>query len=304
MLVEKLHLQTGIPIAKIHRIALSSSRRYRTYYIPKRNGGRRQINHPGKELKAIQRWVVAAVIDRLPVHECAMAYKKGTSIRANAMIHLGSKFTLRMDFRDFFPSFDGDGVGRFLKDSNDHLNLGLDDADLSFVRDIVTKSGELTIGAPSSPPLTNAMMFQFDVKISSYCAEAGLRYSRYADDLYISAFEPGKLQAAFERVQEAVAEYSYANLLINNDKTKFLSRKYKRTVTGLVVTPNNRISIGRAKKREIKSLIHSYSVQTLAPEFVGYLQGYISYISDVEPDFLESLRKKYGDDLLIKLANE
>lgn len=62
----------------------TASHHYKTYAIPKRDGGTRTIEHPSKKLKALQRWLLTNVLEGLPVHPAAMAYKKGISIFDNA----------------------------------------------------------------------------------------------------------------------------------------------------------------------------------------------------------------------------
>ena len=87
MLIEALHKQSGIPIANLQWLAATASLRYKTYEIPKRNGGYRTIHHPSKALKGVQRWVSKFLFRQLPIHESATAYTKGTGIRKNAEAH-------------------------------------------------------------------------------------------------------------------------------------------------------------------------------------------------------------------------
>jgi RNA-directed DNA polymerase len=103
MLLEKLRKHTRFSAEKLEHFATTASKRYKSYEIAKRTGGTRLIEHPSREIKAIQRWLNQALISKFPVHVCATAYKKDHSIRLNALRHLGSNFTLRLDFKDFFP---------------------------------------------------------------------------------------------------------------------------------------------------------------------------------------------------------
>ena len=87
------------------RFSSTSPHRYKVYTIPKRNGkGIRTIAHPSKELKYIQRILFKVLRKLLPVHQSAMAYKKGVGIKDNAAAHVRNSYLLKMDFNNFFPS--------------------------------------------------------------------------------------------------------------------------------------------------------------------------------------------------------
>src|SRR5690606_27674917 len=44
----------------------------------------------------------------------------------------------------------------------------------------------LSIGAPSSPLISNFIMFKFDDELNAECKKRGVKYTRYADDLTFS----------------------------------------------------------------------------------------------------------------------
>ena len=303
MLLESLQRQSGLSRSRLIYLAETSSKRYKVYSIEKRTGGHRTICHPSKQIKAIQRWLNKTLFKTFPVHEHATAYKKEASIRENAARHLGSLFTLRMDFVEFFPSFSQDGIKSVIIEENRKRELGLSVEDVEFVSNVVTRNEFLTIGAPSSPMISNFMMFDFDELVSEMALEKELIYSRYADDLFISAFRPNGLDGVAEAVEEAAQDYEHASLRVNRRKTAYLSRRYRRTITGLIVTPDHRVSIGRERKREIKSLVHRFSSGNLGSEEVSRLRGLIAFAMDAEYVFFESLCKKYGESILNEILN-
>lgn len=294
MLIDRLRRHSGLSKSQLLYLSATASRRYKVYEIAKRNGGKRTIAHPSKSLKAIQRWINQALFDCLPVHKCATAYKKGASIRRNAAVHGDTCFTLRMDFADFFPSFTLNGVVRFVEHKNVEMSLGLSSKDIQFVGRIVSREGFLTIGAPSSPTITNAMMYDFDERVFSFVRRTGLVYTRYADDLFISSRKPNQLGTVCSFVHTASKDFAHAKLRINREKTAFLSRRYRRAVTGLVITPDGKVSIGRNRKREIKALIHKYFENAIQVEDVGRTRGLIAFSMDSDPEFYKALCKKYG----------
>ena len=277
------------------------SKIYKTYNIRKKNGEFRPISHPSKPLKAIQRWLSKSLFSNFPIHESATAYRKGKNIKHNATLHSNTKFTLRIDFRNFFPSFDAQSIYEFILNNSQNSGLELTNEDAVFATFICTKDGFLTIGAPSSPIITNTMMHDFDETLFEFCKINNIIYSRYADDLFFSSSKPNSFVGIIEKIQETIANSPILKLSINHEKTRYLSRRYRRSITGLVLTPTNEISIGRSKKREIRTLVYLFKMDLLSGDEISRLSGILSYTHSIEPEFLSSIERKYGEDAISSL---
>ena len=301
MLIEKLEIESGLTRSQILYLSTTASKRYKIYTIPKRNGGKRIIAHPSRALKAVQRWISNVLISRFPVHQSAFAYKEGTNIRQHALQHANSRFTLRMDFINFFPSFSASNIQRYVEDTCSKMEIDLSPDDIEFLTSIATRDERLTIGAPLSPALTNAMMYNFDHRLFVAAREGGLVYTRYADDVFISSSRSNRLNSIYDAILTESGNFQYANLRINRQKTANLSRRYRRSITGLIVTPEGSVSIGRKRKREIKSLVHSYIRGSLPREELDRVRGLVAYSKDAEPKFYKSLCEKYNRKNLEKL---
>lgn len=296
MLVELLSKTSSIPESKLLSLSLTANRRYKVYTIPKRTGGDRLIEHPSQEIKALQRWIVRALFAQFPVHEAATAYRKGSGIRENAERHRHTKFTNRYDFSTFFPSFSQELVLHYVSEQSKNLGIGLTQRDLDFVGNIVCRHRRLTIGAPSSPAITNAMMFEFDRRMHEACQSRGLVFTRYADDIFVSSFEPEKLEGVESLILKSKRDIPHLRLRLNHQKTACLSKKYSRKVTGIVITPQHDLSIGRDRKREVKALIHQWINGRIESERFFYLKGLFAFAIDIEPEFEVRLIEKYGKE--------
>lgn len=303
MIIEALSHVSKVSEARLLAIAETASARYKTYEIPKRSGGTRTIHHPSKELKAIQRWITKAVLARLPVHEYATAYETEASIRKNAAIHQASNFTNRYDFRDFFPSITQASVENLLIENKSRILYGITDDDVKFISKICCRYGALTIGAPSSPKLSNRIMFDFDTKMAVGCSGVGVAYSRYADDIFISSRKRSELNEIPNLIDNILASPAYAMLKINRQKTAHLSRRRARTITGIKITTDRRLSIGRERKREIRALIHRWTLGELDEASAMRLRGLVSFAVDVDGDFREAISTKYGKHTIEALMN-
>ncbi len=296
MLIEMMSSSLLIEPGHLKKVQQSASHLYKEYCIPKGNGiGHRVIHHPTPELKLAQRWLAMEIIGRFPVHQAVKSYKLGTSIRDNAEIHKNSRFLMRIDFKDFFPSIKHQDIFLFINAKTSLLPDGWSPNDSDAFCQFVCRWGNLTIGAPSSPGLSNVICHKLDEQLWEFSTSNHFNYSRYADDLYFSSNQAYALKKIKPQLTKILRSLDYpARLWVNHQKTINLSKKHHRTVTGLVLTSEGSISIGRKKKRFLKHLIHKYDV--LDPKEKKYLRGYLAHVKSVEPRFINCLFKKYGPE--------
>lgn len=292
MILEKLSSQTGIPESLIVTLAKGASHEYKTYEIPKRVGGKRTIHHPSRRLKAVQRWLLQNVISDLPIHRAAAAYRRAHNILDNASRHSRSRFLLRMDFANFFPSISLADIARFIADRRT-IFTGWTTLDIEVFCQLVCRNGALTIGAPTSPALSNALCFELDAQLETLAARYDVTYSRYADDLFFSTATPEVLREVENQVPVLVRSLAVpANLALNLAKTRHSSRRGARRVTGIVLGSDGNAYIGRQLKRLIRSQIHKFA--TLDARAKARLAGLVAYAVGLDPNFANSLIKKYG----------
>jgi hypothetical protein len=293
---------TGLRPSDVLTIINQAPVSYKRYTIPKRNGGRRLIAQPAKEVKKLQS-LLAMRLSALPVHEAATAYIRGRSIRDNAERHASSGPILKFDFADFFPSIKArdwqtycSNAGVFSEPEDIYLS-----SRLFFTREPGSTILRLAIGAPSSPWLSNVLMYEFDKSINNQVAKDKVIYSRYADDLTFSAQRTGFLNQVERTLRRTVASIDSPQLKINDDKTVLATKKYRRVVTGLVLANDGRVTIGRERKRHVRAALHHAFLGKLDGEEAGRLAGLLAYIKGVEPQFFEQLTSRYGADLIEKV---
>lgn len=294
-LAQEIARSLQLPENYVRRVAASASYRYRVFKIRKADGkSDRLIEQPSKAVKLLQRWLVRRLFDPLPTHDCVHAYVKGRSIISNASVHRDSRYISRLDLENFFPSITSADVAFLLKRNRKvAAGLILRDDDIELVSSLACRFGKLTIGAPSSPTISNKLLYDLDVALAAICAEYDVRYSRYADDLYFSSSQPKVLFEVCERAESAIRRSTSPRLTINKRKTYHASRKKRMAVTGLVITPEGEISVGRDLKREIRALANRASKLMAEPEELDRLRGMLAYIFSVEPEFVRKIRAKY-----------
>lgn len=281
------------------------SHHYKVYKIPKRKFGFRVIAQPTEELKNVQRKIVSLLEHRIKIHKSATAYRKKLSIKDNAKIHSNSTYLLKLDLKDFFNSITPDILFNCLNEQNvvlssyDRIAL----KELLFWNRTKKEKGKLvlSVGAPSSPFLSNVIMYSFDTEISNYCEEKGINYSRYADDMTFSTLVKGGLFVVPRVVESSLINHFQRNLKINYSKTIFSSKAHNRHITGITLANNNKLTIGRTKKKYVSALVHKAKYKLLDEHDLLHLQGLLSFVGHVEPGFISSLKNKYGSQVILNI---
>jgi RNA-directed DNA polymerase len=296
-LIADMSADMGMLPEHLKTIVRTAPLRYKVFYIPKRSGGMREVAQPAREVKAIQRWLVGKLETQIPVHVAATAYRTGTSIKLNALTHAESNYLLKLDFRNFFPSITAGDIER-------HLVLHCSDLyEASAIRLIAYVCSwapqrqpplRLCIGAPSSPLISNSVMHSFDVQLAAIAESDGVKYTRYADDLALSSKSFGVVDQYAELVASIVRGLDYPRLSLNTAKTVLASRAGRRVVTGVTLTPDFQLSIGRDRKRLIRTMYHRDTLGQLSSEAQQELRGLLAFADSIEPGFSARLRRRAG----------
>lgn len=294
----------GLTLAEVVAILENAPHRYKVYSIPKRNGGRRFIAQPSRELKRIQHAIMNTALSQLPVHESATAYRKGRNIRDNAIRHAQNPLILKTDFQDFFNSIRA--IDFRLYCQKHRIFVAPKELDLAtkalFWFNPIKGMLCLSVGAPSSPLLSNLLMYDFDVFTSNLCRQMGVQYSRYADDITLSGENRHDLQAVQKNIEIWLDQQQHPRLKFKPDKTVFVSKRFRRSVTGLIITNDGKISIGRERKRVISAKIHKYKIGQIDEKSALELSGLLAYAKSVEPSFFMAMQRKYGADLIARIS--
>lgn len=271
--------------------------RYKTYPIKRRHSEKKRIiSQPSRELKAIQRYVITSFLEqRLPIHDAAKAYRRGVNITDNAKPHLANAYLLKMDFSDFFPSIKGEDFKAYLR--NHELVEEGEARILEMLFFKVNDIGELrlSIGSPGSPLISNALMYDFDKTVSDMANKENVAYTRYSDDITFSTNEQNLLFDWPHKIQQILKNQTLPILFLNDKKTIFSSKRHNRHVTGITITNDGEMSVGRSQKRALRSQVHN--AHELNSEAIAILRGHIAFTDQVEPGFIEKLKKKYPEQM-------
>ena len=310
-LLEKLSLALRIPIAQLEKMLNNAPYRYRHYQIKKRTGGWRDIYQPTASLKEVQRWLIRECFASLPVSDAVFSYRAGLGIKDHALAHLESNYFLRLDFTDFFPSIGGAELFLYLKKMRSLGKITLDDEALIFSINCLCRKKDdtyglkglsLTIGAPSSPYLSNSIIYEFDEFMLKAASDSGSIYTRYADDIYISSKQLWPSQKMEEKARLSLNRYA-PFLNINESKVRRFSRKRRVNICGINITSKRSISVGREVKKLIRAKIDYAINDRLNKKELDSLRGWLSYVESIEPGYILKNSQRVGIDLFEQKVN-
>jgi len=290
----------GFELAVVMEMAGKAQRTYRHYKIPKKKRGLRTIYHPSRETKSIQYALMHILAGTLKPHDCAFAFKPGLSspLRKNAETHARFAYSLRIDFKDFFPSIKPEDLFAAITDPGNPKGLELLPGDNEFL------SQAFFVKLADGSMLSNGVMRSLDVAIDAFAKNREFVYTRYADDLIFSTAQKGASKAFLDGLRQVISQSENPRLTINEEKTLFMSRNCRRVVTGMTIDPSGTISIGRARKRFIRKLLNDFKHGSLIMKQPHILQGNLAFVLDVEPRFFDRLCLKYGADLVMSALHQ
>jgi hypothetical protein len=287
-------------------------RHYVYRWVRKSSGRCRLIEMPKSLLKGTQQRILHHLLDRIPAHDAAHAFRKGRSIATFAAPHCDKQVVLRFDLKDFFPSVRASRVHRIFTtagypDDIARLVTGLctnavpDDvwpAETSFPDRQRFRSPHLPQGAPTSPALANLCAHRLDTRLTGLARSVGATYTRYADDL---AFSGGTdLERAARRVHVLVATIALEEgFELNTHKTRVLRRGVRQQLAGVVV--NAHPNIRRAEYDRLKAILHNCVRNGPGSEnraghadFRAHLLGRISHVAMLNPERGEKLKALFA----------
>ena len=311
-LIQSVAMFLGFDLNVVAEMAARAPTTYRHYKIPKKSKGLRTIYHPSKETKSIQYALMHILSQTLEPHSCSFGFKAHFSspLRRNAEKHAGFPYTLRVDFKDFFPSIKPEDLFAAMTDVNNPGRMDLPPVDKTFLSQaLFAKQPDgslgLPIGAPTSPMVSNGVMRHLDSEIESYAKLREFIYTRYADDLVFSTSRKGVSKAFLDGLRVVIANSKFPRPQINEDKTLFMCRNCRRVVTGMTIDPNGTISVGRFRKRLIRKLLNDFRYGKLEDAKKKHaLQGNLAFILDAEPHFYDRLCLKYGADVVLSALRQ
>lgn len=266
---------------------LASPGHYHYQTVAKQSGASRLLEAPKVRLKAAQRRILREVLDLVPGHEAAHGFRAGRSIRSFVAPHVGQAVVLRMDLRDFFPSIGRSRVQAVFR------TLGYPEAVADILGGLCTNAApmggplyqqpHLPQGAPTSPALANICFYRADCRLAGLASAAGLRYTRYADDLALSG--DAVSDALIPHIGAIAQEEGFA---VQFRKTRLMRQGVRQHLAGLVV--NEICNVKRDEYDRLKAILFNCARHGPNGQSKDILTGRVSFVESVNPSRGRKLR--------------
>jgi len=234
----------GVSQSALRSVLIQPDSHYRRFRIRKKASGWRQICAPRDFLSGIQSRLLSSILSKIKPHKAAHAYMRGTSTLTCARPHKGNRYLWNVDLKDFFRQVTSSRVEEVF------LRIGYPESAARFLAKLCTYRDELPQGSQTSPALSNLVFQAADSLIASLCRRNKVAYTRYGDDLSFSSDEP--LSEDFQQKVESILNKS--GFKLNPLKSRLMGPACQRKVVGVVV--NQKLSLPRTKRREIRALFH------------------------------------------------
>lgn len=260
--LKALSLALGEPVALLQSLAKRGSNLYR--YVPqtKKNGTVRHTYDAYQPLKAIQRKIVDRLLARVRFPEYLHGGIKDPisrrSIYSNARMHGKAKTILLQDIEDFFPSITAHHVQQIFSGC-----FGFSDEVAQLLAQLTTRNGVVPQGASTSGYLANLIFWDIEPRLVARLRAQGFKYTRFADDITISAstsVERATLTELVSAVTAMLAEkgchQKRSKLHVRKRGQTILARSgfEPLTVTGLSVF-NEAPSLPKSERKAIRTAV-------------------------------------------------
>jgi RNA-directed DNA polymerase len=217
----------------------------------------RILNPSLGRLKLLQTRIKENILDQIQFPDYIQGGLKGCSNITNASKHLGNKFKFTTDIKGFFPSVKYKQVYRVFSQLSPLPEVA------RLLTCLTTYKGHLPQGTPTSSHLANMVFLEVDKKIERYCSEKGITYTRYIDDITLSApFD-------FKNMLDVIIDFiNQAGFKISSRKTQY---RHILDITG-VSTGNNQLKPNKKFYQKLSE--EQTDAQKLAR--ISYLQRVIA----------------------------
>ncbi|MBK6930745.1 MAG: RNA-directed DNA polymerase [Saprospirales bacterium] len=274
------------------------------FHLPKPNGDRRLIESAEKPLRLIQKHLqqrLQAVYYTIRP-DCAYGgmltpfdEPHVRNIYTNAQQHIGKKWVLHFDLKDFFPNINSRRVFEVFSQAP----FQFPEPVAQILTQLSTHHDRLPQGASSSPILANLVCLAADRQLNALAQSKGWTYTRYIDDMTFS----GKKRFRDKHVEAVCKLLEAERFIVNLDKVAICRMKDEPEVTGLVlkgekpdVSPQflrdlqGEVTFYRALTDMGNAALQTFSAQTLQ-RFRLQVLGKINFLRFVRGDRHKSVVK-------------
>lgn len=225
---------------------------YHEFSIVAKSGKVRKIVAPEEHIKNALKninIILQSIYDKKNI-DFQVAYKKGKSIKDNAMIHKDNQYIYNIDLKDFYPSCKEELVKKY-------IGFFFNQCPNRFIiekkfLDMILYNGALFIGSPISGCLANTIINKPVLYMRNICNKNNVKFSVYADDMSFSSDRYLSKKFVIGIFNSAFAKYSLDSFFTIKDEKCFGASKNRRKATGVTINGNNKLTVNRRYYRMLR----------------------------------------------------
>lgn len=251
---------------------------------------------PEPWLKELHRKINGKLFKRVTFPPYVVGGVPGRSLLDAVSKHRHARCQLSFDVRRFFESTTSDQVERVYRRL---FNFSPDVTELLLA--LTTINGHLPRGAPTSTYLANLLFFTDEPTFVSWLEahpSGPFRYSRWIDDLTITAENTISKQTASEIVERTAGFVRRRGLKVHPSKKRVLLRA-KYVIVHNIRIQGNVMSVERKRRREVRIAVHRLATVAALRRFnddevdmVERLRSTIGYLQPFHPSEVESYKAR------------
>ncbi|MCX8575045.1 MULTISPECIES: reverse transcriptase family protein [unclassified Gilliamella] len=215
----------------------------------KSDGSFRDTYNVKKQLKLIHARISNKFLKKVYYPDYLQGSLKDKDFLTNIKNHLGKKILITEDITNFFPSISKKvvfevwaGFFKFSKEVSEYL------------AELITFKGNLVQGGKASSYICNLIFWSRENELVSYLAKRGFTYTRYVDDITVSANRIISSKEKKDIISRIYSLLKSVGAKPNRTKHHIMPRSEKQIMHNLNVN-QNRPSMPKKKRNMIKAAV-------------------------------------------------
>ena len=202
-----------------------------------------------KVFLSLQKHISNLLSNKIELNNASIAFRKNLSYLHLFEPHRKNYHFLRLDIRSFFHSIEVDDIRDIFKSyipDDEYIDKGKKQSLLEAFINVITYTvpnnsknekfrGKqiLPMGFSTSPIISNIIFRKLDVQIQKLCAERGIEYTRYADDMLFSSAKKSTYVHSDNFIREIQIIIFQMKFKLNEHKT--IKAKHTLSLNGYTI---------------------------------------------------------------------
>lgn len=264
---------------------------YRSWKLPKKDGGLRPVNDPSAQLKRIQRRLYR-LLSPCVRPSWVVGGERGKSHVDNGRTHQNSKYVLLKDIKKFYDHCTRESVYQFFRQE---LKVAPDVAEI--LANLTAVDGTLLQGFPTSLILAYYAYQTMFQEIFELAQRHGCEFTLFVDDMTFSSEKPFDHSTLSYDVNRILKKYGHSSKV---GKTRYLGANKAKRITGVIVTSDSQLAIPNKLHQEISKSFRQLKIwnndQLLLDDGAfeklrNRTLGQINSVQSIEPNKFDGMKQ-------------